>query len=229
MAQSTEELDEASKKFDDDWYEYYSRGEIHRMKKHDLETNHPQKLYRTLKDLKPEMLARGYEHGAFNDPKLERSMEGVAAFDGNIEFLKMVKFYSTAKIIAGIIVAIFGGVLMLGSAFTPVLAFFGVAVIIAGIIILLNKSKTILSIEIRLEGESYEYRGQKETHLSDVEIRVRADVVSDLRLTLLGIRTNNSKKAKEILLSDLAFLENKLNKIVPEFKVPIVKKDTHKE
>jgi len=227
MAQSTEDLDEASKKLDDDWHQYYSNGYIHHMKKHDLETNHPQKLFRTLEDLKPEMIARGYEHGYFNDPKLERSMEGVATFDGQVNFIKMVKFYSTAKIIAGIIVAIFGGVLMLGSAFSPVLAFFGVAVIIAGIIILLNKSETILSIEIRLEGESYEYRGQKETHISDVEIRARADVVSDLRLTLLGIRNDNSKIAKEILLSDLAFLDNKLSKIIPEFKVPIVKKDTH--
>ncbi len=228
MAQSTDEHYESSKKLDDDWHQYYSNGDIHRMKKHDLETNHPQKLFRTLEDLKPEMIARGYEHGYFDDPKLEPSMEGVATFDGKVDFLKMVKFYSTATIIAGIIVAIFGGVLMLGSAFSPVLAFFGVAVIIAGIIILLNKSKTILSIEIRLEGESYQYKGQKETIHSGLEKRERSDVVSDLRLTLLGI-TNNSKKAKEILLSDLAFLENKLNKIVPEFKVPIVKKDTHKE
>jgi len=251
MAQNTEDLDESSIKQDisdknDDSKEKYDRI----VKDYDLETNHPQKLFRALKDLKSEMDDRKYSMYKPNDPKLVPSMEGVASFDGNLKFEKTVKARSIGKITAGAIVAVFGFTLLFDSFNSPDLFYYllppqlyyypllsnlfsnsfsasqfltAIVLIVIGIAILSRKTKTKLTIEITLEGESYQYKGQKETKSLDVEIRARADVLSDLRLTLIGKKSNNSKKAEEILLNDMSFLDNKLSTIVPNFRVPTVK------
>jgi len=169
------------------------------------------------------MIACGYKHGDFNDPKLVSSMEGVASFDGSLKFAKIVPSRSIGKIITGFTIAVLGLVLMITGPGVAGLSFFGLVLIIIGIVIMSVKTKTELIIEITLEGESYQYKGQKETKSLDVEKRERADVVSDLRLTLVGKKSNDSKKAEEILINDLSFLDNKLSTIVPNFRVPTVK------
>jgi len=183
-------------------------------------------------------MIRGY--GLFDDvsPQLKPSMEGVAEFKGFLQFKKTVISRSEGGTATGIIVAIVG-LALLFSSFNPFEIFFhygisqiyylyssffliaGIVLIVIGVVVSSRKTKTYLIIDIVMEGESYQYKGQKEIIHSGLEKRERSDVVSDLRLTLSGERLGNSKKAGEVLISDLKFFDNKLSKIVPEFKVPM--------
>lgn len=203
-------------------------------KKIDFQTNNPRKLFRTISDLfEDEMSKRGYRNQIEEQPTLESTgIDGVAEFEGYVGMSKIKKSRTKGRILSGILVALIVSPLY-GYIITPSLHFLGVPLFIEqlswavfplmGLIIMLSKTRTEFFVSVDLEGEGYQYRGNKEVNNDDIEKRERLDVVSDVRLIIRGRPTLGSymdKKFKEELSNDLKFLNERLNKIVPEYRIP---------
>ena len=168
----------------------------------DVQTNNPRKLFRAISDMfEDEMSNRKYHYAPEEKkvdsviiPELEGTgVEGVAEFDGHIEMEKIESSHPIGRIIAGIILIIFGLTFYffvdLWMSFTGMPDFMWLVwlvVVIVGIVLLILKAKTEMIIGIEITGESYRYKGQKQTTTQDIEGRERLDVVSDVRLTLYG-------------------------------------------
>ncbi len=205
----------------------------------DVQTNNPRKLFRAITDMfEDEMANRKYRYPSKEKgvdplrlPELKGTgIEGVAEFDGHIEMEKIQSSHPIGRIIAGIIMIIFGlafnffvdlWVLLTGIPdFTWLVS---LVAIIMGIVLLVLKAKTEMVIGIEITGESYRYKGQKQTTTQDIEGRERLDVVSDVRLMLYGYISNRSyykEIHKEDLRQDLKYIGEKLYKIVPEYRMP---------
>lgn len=202
----------------------------------DLETNHPNKLFRDITDLFDELESeRGYGSTIIEEPKLEETpLSDVANFKGLIGTTKTFSSYHKGRIIGGIIVAAIGAILtgmtqmdlnrFVNLNFDSSIIFFvGIGLIIIGTIIALIKAKTELKIGAYLTGESYKYKGYQQTTGTESEKRERLDVVSDVRITVKGFLSENSyfkPEFKEILNGDLDFVFSKVKKIVPKYRVP---------
>lgn len=205
----------------------------------DVQTNNPRKLFRAITDMfEDEMANRKYRYppkeksvDPLRLPELKGTgIEGVAEFDGHIEMEKTQSSHPIGRIIAGIIMIIFGlafyffvdlWVLLLGIPEFTWLA--SLVAIIVGIVLLVLKAKTEMVIGIEITGERYRYKGQKQTTTQDIEGRERLDVVSDVRLMLYGYISNRSyykEIHKEDLRQDLKYIGEKLYKIVPEYRMP---------
>lgn len=96
-----------------------------------------------------------------------------------------------------------------------------IIIVIIGLIIISSKAKVGLIIGIDLEGESYQYKGNKQTEIT--EEKQRLDVVSDVRITISGFfsKENYHNQRFEIdLKHDVQFIKEKLDVIVPEYRIP---------
>lgn len=202
----------------------------------DLETNHPNKLFRDITDLFDELESeRGYGSRIIEEPKLkETPLSDIANFKGQIEVTKTFSSYHKGRIIGGIIVAAIGAILtgitqmdlnrFVNLNFDSSIIFFvGIGLIIIGAIMALIQAKTKLNIGAYLTGESYKYKGHQQTMGTESEKRERLDVVSDVRITVKGYPSKNSyfkPEFKEILNDDLDFIFSKVKKIVPKYRVP---------
>lgn len=202
----------------------------------DLETNHPNKLFRDITDLFDELESeRGYDSHIIEEPKLEETpLSDVANFKGLIGATKTFSSYHKGRIIGGIIVAAIGAILtgmtqmdlnrFVNLNFDSSIIFFvGIGLIIIGAIMALIQAKTELNIVAYLTGESYKYKGHQQTTGIESERRERLDVVSDVRITVKGYPSKNSyfkPELKEILNDDLDFIFSKVKKIVPKYRVP---------
>jgi len=205
----------------------------------DVQTNNPRKLFRAISDMfEDEMSNRKYHYtpkekgvDSLRLPELKGTgIEGVAEFDGHIVMEKIQSSHPIGRIIAGIIMIIFGLAFYffvdLWVPFSGIPDFtwlVSLVAIIVGIVLLVLKSKTEMVIGIEITGESYRYKGQKQTTTQDIEAKERLDVVSDVRLMLYGYISNRSyykEKHKEDLRQDLKYIGEKLYKIVPEYRIP---------
>ena len=144
---------------------------------------------------------------------------------------KTFSSYVKGRIIAAIIIAVIGILGFSLNQFGP--RFYDVPIMfdyiwlvlpIIAVIIALVKAKTRLIISIDLVGESYKYKGQKETQSQDIEKRELLDIVSDVRITLKGFPILSSYFPKEFeddFKNDLKYVNSKIEKeVVPEFRVP---------
>ena len=98
-----------------------------------------------------------------------------------------------------------------------------IIIVLVGILLLVAKAKTEMVIGIEITGESYRYKGHKQTTTQDIEGKERLDVVSDVRLMLYGYISNRShykENHKEGLRQDLKYIGEKLYKIMPEYRIP---------
>ncbi len=193
----------------------------------DFQTNNPRKLFRAISDLSEEqMIKRNYKIVDEGEPTLEKTgVHGVAEFDGNIDMIKTKRTRSKLRISVGILISIIG---VLGFIFAPSLIdipnehYFGLIIVpIIGIIIIISRTKTEMIINIDLEGESYQYKGNKQTDIS--EEKQRLDVVSDIRITISGFFSKKSYYKEEYaiqLKQDVQLIKEKLNNIVPEYRIP---------
>lgn len=199
-------------------------------KKIDIETNNPRKLFRGIVDLMEEhMEKRKNKESQKKDPEFESPMEGVAHFNASYDVEIPVKYFHKGRIVAGAILTALGigwwffksyiTIVSLDE-FTSMMVTAGL--LIVGIILLVIQVKTHFIAEIKLDGESYIYKGSKENAKSDFENRERADVVSDVRITLEGLvfGSNPRKKDHEEFEKDLDFLYNKLLEVIPEYRIP---------
>lgn len=205
----------------------------------DVQTNNPRKLFRAITDMfEDEMSNRKYHYPSKEKgvdplrlPELKGTgIEGVAEFDGHIEMEKTQSSHPIGRIIAGIIMIIFGLALYffvdLWMPFSGIPDFTWIVwliVAIVGIVLVVLKAKTEMVIGIEITGESYRYKGQKQTTTQDIEGREVLDVVSDVRLMLYGYISNRSyykENHKEDLRQDLKYISEKLYKIVPEYRLP---------
>jgi hypothetical protein len=200
----------------------------------DLETNHPGKMFRKIEDVFLDLEAkRGYHTVTKNKPKLtQTAIEDVADFEGNLVAIKEFKTFHKGRIIAGIIIAIIGGIGLGYGMIDPRMFPYPVSsyvlvgsiiFIIIGVIIALVKAKIVLISEVLVEGESYKYKGEKSNEGMESEKRERLDLVSDVRIIVRGKPSPSyyyEPKYKTILNSDLDFLVQKINKIVSEYRIP---------
>ena len=193
----------------------------------DFQTNNPRKLFRAISDLsEDQMKKRNYKIIDEKEPTLEKTgVHGVAEFDGNIDMIKTINSRSKSRIIVGILITIIG---VLGFMFAPSLIdipneiYFGLIIVpIIGIIIIISRTKTEMVVNIDLDGESYQYRGNKQIEITAQKERL--DVVSDIRITINGFLSKKSyyKEEYEIKLKqDVSFIKEKLDGIVPEYRIP---------
>lgn len=205
----------------------------------DVQTNNPRKLFRAISDMfEDEMSNRKYHYPTKEKgvdplrlPELKGTgIEGVAEFDGHIEMEKIQSSHPIGRIIAGIIMIIFGlifyffvGLWMQFTGMPDFMWLVWIIIVIVGILLLVAKAKTEMVIGIEITGESYRYKGHKQTTTQDIEGKERLDVVSDVRLMLYGYISNRSyyqEKHKEDLRQDLKYIGEKLYKIVPEYRIP---------
>lgn len=202
----------------------------------DLETNHPNKLFRAITDLFDDLESmRGYNRPVIKEPKLkETPMVDIADFKGVVGAAKTFTSYHKGRVIGGTIIAVIGAIVTILPRLdlnrfvelnfdSSIIFFVGIGLLVIGAVIALMKAKTELNIEVYLTGESYKYKGHKEITSLESEKRERLDVVSDVRITLKGYPSQNSyfkSEFKEILNDDLRFVYSKLSEIVPEYRVP---------
>lgn len=203
------------------------------IEKFDLQTNNPRKLFRAIMDLvEDQMSKRGYGDINSKEPTLDKTaMDDIAEFKGFIEAEKTFSSYVKGRVIAAIIIAVIG---ILGFSLNQFgLRFYDVPIMfdyiwlvlpIIAVIIALVKAKTKLIISIDLVGESYKYKGQKETQSKDIERRELLDIVSDVRITLKGFPSLNSYFPNEFeddFKNDLKYINSKIAKeVVPEYRIP---------
>ena len=206
-----------------DWFE----------EKIDLQTNNPRKLFRAITDLfEDEISKRGYVEILSETPKLEETgVEGVADFEGYVDARKVHHTRTKKRILSGIVVILVGisGFLISdysGTALTGPQAslfnFLWIIPVIVGIAIILFRSSIEMIIGVYMEGEGYQYRGKKQTSLSETK-RERLDVLSDVRLTLYGQTehgTTLNDFYKKELGNDVDYISEQLAQIVPEYRIP---------
>ncbi len=205
----------------------------------DVQTNNPRKLFRAISDMfEDEMSNRKYHYtpkekgvDPLRLPELKGTgIEGVAEFDGHIEMEKIQSSHPIGRIVAGIILIIFGltfyffvGLWMQFTGMPDFMWVIWLIIAIVGIVLLVLKVRTEMVIGIEITGESYRYKGQKQTTTQDIEGKERLDVVSDVRLMLYGYISNRSyykESHKEDVRQDLKYIGEKLYKIVPEYRIP---------
>ena len=204
-------------------------GEI--SEKIDLQTNNPRKLYRIISDFcEIFIVTKNYTLNGKTEPTLKGTgVQGVAEFEGNIDVKKTLKSKSIPRIISGIIPILIGitGYFFSDSLPLPdTLQFGGVHLAwlvlpVIGLVLILVKVKTVLIIEIDLKGESYQYKGNKQ--VESTEEKQRLDVVSDIRISITGFLADNSHYKDEYTLQlkqDVQFIKDKLEGIVPEYRIP---------
>ena len=198
----------------------------------DLQTNNPRKLFRTISDFfEVFMMKRNYVLNDKKEPTLEKTgIQGVAEFEGNIVIKKTLKSRSISRIITGIFLILmgvfgflFGNQLMelINYTLSEVLQYGWIVLSIIGLIVIFSKAKTELIIEINLKGESYQYKGNKQTEFT--EEKQRLDVVSDMRISITGFFSEKSHYKEEFareLKQDVQFIKAKLDGIVPEYRIP---------
>ena len=171
------------------------------IEKIDFQTNNPRKLFRAISDLlEDQMIKRNYVLNGKNEPTLEGTgIHGVAEFEGNIDVKKTLESRSKQRAITGIFIIIIGiatflfrdSLITLIDNIPSELSQYGwIAFVIIGLAIIISKAKTELIIEIDLKGESYQYKGSKQTEVT--EERQRLDVVSDIRISIAGFLSEKS-------------------------------------
>ena len=209
-----------------------TKKELKISEKIDLQTNNPRKLYRTISDFcEIFIVTKNYVSNGKKEPTLEKTgIQGVAEFEGNIDVKKTLKSRTISRIITGIFLILIGGVgFLFGNSLmelinytlSELLQYGWIVLSIIGLIIIFSKAKTELIIEIELKGESYQYKGNKQIEIT--EQKQRLDVVSDIRITITGFLADKSHYKEKYaiqLKQDVQFIKEKLDGIVPEYRIP---------
>lgn len=201
----------------------------------DLQTNNPRKLFRAIADLfEDEMSKKDYKTFLKDIPTLdETGIAGVADFEGCIEMGRTHRSYTKERIVIGIIISIIGIPFFINFVMPELASFESIPFVlkdnswiifvIVSIAIALTKAKTVLFIAVDIEGEGYQYKGNKQITIHDSEKKERLDVVSDVRLIMKAFFYKGSyikKEYEEDLKRDFNYIREKLHKIVPEYRIP---------